>query len=139
MPELTQLESAKSMIRYLPANGTAGLARLTDSTDRRSPCPPARMTATTFTPTSSPAGRSRGPHWQHPRHARGGTEAPAQAHYGRRASRVLRGQVSGAGLLRLAGGKTVANENDAASGGVRVRRGISRRVAGAAGQARRKT
>ena len=27
IPELTQFESVKSMIRYLPANGTAGLAR----------------------------------------------------------------------------------------------------------------
>src|SRR6266508_2041927 len=44
-PELTQLESVKSMIRYLPAKGTAGLARLSVNTPRREPSPPARMTA----------------------------------------------------------------------------------------------
>src|SRR5215467_8499582 len=48
MPELTQLERVKSMMRYLPANGTAGLARCAERTLRRSPCPPARMTAATF-------------------------------------------------------------------------------------------
>src|SRR5205823_2751188 len=35
------------MMRYLPANGTAGLARCADSTLSRSPCPPARITAAT--------------------------------------------------------------------------------------------
>ena len=45
MPELTQFDSVKSMIRYLPPNGTAGLARTEDRIDRRSPSPPARMTA----------------------------------------------------------------------------------------------
>src|SRR5579864_3679536 len=35
-------------MRYLPANGTAGLARWAESTLNRSPCPPARMTAATF-------------------------------------------------------------------------------------------
>src|SRR6478672_507396 len=48
MPELTQLEIVKSMIRYLPANGTAGLARLSVRTPRREPSPPARMTARVF-------------------------------------------------------------------------------------------
>src|SRR5919199_587619 len=36
------------MMRYLPANGTAGLARLDERTDSRSPCPPAITTATTL-------------------------------------------------------------------------------------------
>src|ERR1700737_2811552 len=48
MPEFTQLDSVKSMMRYLPANGTAGLARCADRTLSRSPCPPARMMAATF-------------------------------------------------------------------------------------------
>src|SRR5712691_5195726 len=48
MPEFTQLDSVKSMMRYLPANGTAGLARCADRTLSRSPCPPARITAATF-------------------------------------------------------------------------------------------
>ena len=47
MPEFTQLDSVKSMIRYLPPNGTAGLARTEDRIDSRSPSPPARMTAMT--------------------------------------------------------------------------------------------
>ena len=45
MSELTQFDSVKSMIRYLPPNGTAGLARSCDRMDSRSPSPPARMTA----------------------------------------------------------------------------------------------
>ena len=45
MSELTQFDSVKSMIRYLPPNGTAGLARSWDRIDSRSPSPPARMTA----------------------------------------------------------------------------------------------
>src|SRR6185312_7204635 len=45
MSELTQLDSVKSMIRYLPPNGTAGLARSWDRIERRSPSPPARITA----------------------------------------------------------------------------------------------
>ena len=47
MLELTQLLSVKSMIRYLPAKGTAGLARMLERIDRRSPSPPARTTART--------------------------------------------------------------------------------------------
>ena len=47
MPEFTQLDSVKSMIRYLPPNGTAGFARTDDRIDRRSPSPPARITAIT--------------------------------------------------------------------------------------------
>ena len=51
MSELTQLLRAKSMIRYLPPKGTAGLARMLERIDSRSPSPPARMTARTrFTP-----------------------------------------------------------------------------------------
>src|SRR5262249_106669 len=45
IPEFTQLESVKSMMRYLPANGTAGFARFSLRTARRDPSPPARMTA----------------------------------------------------------------------------------------------
>ena len=45
MSELTQFDSVKSMIRYLPPNGTAGLARSWDRIERRSPSPPARITA----------------------------------------------------------------------------------------------
>ena len=37
MSELTQLLRVKSMIRYLPAKGTAGLARTPERMDRRSP------------------------------------------------------------------------------------------------------
>src|SRR5215472_11785054 len=48
IPELTQLESVKSMIRYLPAKGTAGFALLSVRTPRREPSPPARMTARVF-------------------------------------------------------------------------------------------
>ena len=59
-PELTQLDSVKSMILNLPANGTAGLARTLDSKERRSPSPPARMTASVrltprcYTPSARP-------------------------------------------------------------------------------------
>src|SRR3990170_3173510 len=42
-PEFTTLLSAKSMIRYLPPNGTPGLARTCDRIERRSASPPARM------------------------------------------------------------------------------------------------
>src|SRR5271157_6331375 len=48
IPELTQLERVKSIIRYFPAKGTAGLARLTVRTLRRAPSPPAMMTARVF-------------------------------------------------------------------------------------------
>ena len=37
--ELTQFDSTKSMIRYLPAKGTAGLVRLAVSALRRAPSP----------------------------------------------------------------------------------------------------
>src|SRR5215210_1409478 len=51
--ELTQFDRVKSMIRYLPPKGTAGLARTDDRIERRSPSPPARMTAIVrFTGTS---------------------------------------------------------------------------------------
>src|ERR1700690_2975373 len=45
MSEFTQLESAKSMIRYLPPKGTAGLARIDERMESRSPSPPASITA----------------------------------------------------------------------------------------------
>src|SRR5262245_59774830 len=45
MSEFTQFDSVKSMIRYLPPKGTAGLARTDERIDRRSPSPPARITA----------------------------------------------------------------------------------------------
>src|SRR5262245_8015504 len=46
IPELTQLESGKSMIRNLPAKGTEGLARFSERTLRRVPSPPAIIMAT---------------------------------------------------------------------------------------------
>src|SRR3990172_2281294 len=52
--ELTQLDSVKSMIRYLPPNGTAGLARTDERIESRSPSPPARTIANVrFTGSSS--------------------------------------------------------------------------------------
>ena len=45
MSELTQLERVKSMMRYLPPNGTAGLARSDERIESLSPSPPARITA----------------------------------------------------------------------------------------------
>src|SRR3954470_11139728 len=45
MSEVTQLESVKSMIRYLPPNGTAGFARSCERIERRPPSPPPRITA----------------------------------------------------------------------------------------------
>src|SRR5512134_3527368 len=48
MPELTQFDNGKSIIRYLPAKGTAGFARFTVSTPSREPSPPARITARIF-------------------------------------------------------------------------------------------
>jgi hypothetical protein len=45
MPEFTQFDSAKSMIRNLPPNGSDGLARQLVSSPRRLPLPPARISA----------------------------------------------------------------------------------------------
>ena len=45
MPELTQFDSVKSMMRNLPPNGTAGLARQSVSARSRSPRPPASTIA----------------------------------------------------------------------------------------------
>src|SRR5262249_12958985 len=45
IPEFTQFDNVKSMIRYFPAKGTAGLARFSVNTPSREPSPPARMTA----------------------------------------------------------------------------------------------
>src|SRR5258705_12701373 len=47
IPEWQQLLSAKSMIRYLPPNGTALTARSAVSTPRRSPPPPESTSAMT--------------------------------------------------------------------------------------------
>src|SRR5437879_13361847 len=55
-PELMQLLSAKSMIRYGPPKYTAGLARCFVSGYRRSPVPPAR----TMTRLSSRSSDTRG-------------------------------------------------------------------------------
>src|SRR5215218_4733513 len=46
-PELMQLEIGTSTRRYLPASGTAGLARSLVSGKSRVPAPPPRMTART--------------------------------------------------------------------------------------------
>src|ERR1700682_1104849 len=46
-PALTILESAKSMRRYVPPKGTAGLARSAVSGNNRLPSPPARTMART--------------------------------------------------------------------------------------------
>ncbi len=45
MPEFTQFDSAKSMMRNLPPNGTAGLARQSVRWPRRAPRPPASTMA----------------------------------------------------------------------------------------------
>src|SRR5918994_1237184 len=56
MSELTQFDRVKSMIRYLPPKGTAGLARFWDRIESRSPSPPARITAiVVFTPGALPS------------------------------------------------------------------------------------
>jgi hypothetical protein len=54
MPELMQLESAKSMMRNLPPKATAGLARQSVSCLRRVPRPPASTSATVLR-AASPA------------------------------------------------------------------------------------
>ena len=48
MPLLRQFESVKSMMRYRPPNGTAGLARSRVSGSSREPLPPANTTAKTL-------------------------------------------------------------------------------------------
>ncbi len=45
MPELTQFDSGKSMMRYLPPIGTAGLARHAVRSFSREPSPPASTSA----------------------------------------------------------------------------------------------
>ena len=47
-PELMQFEIGMSTSRYLPASGTAGLARSLVSGNRREPCPPPMMTQSTL-------------------------------------------------------------------------------------------
>src|ERR1700752_2459038 len=84
MSELTQLDSVKSMIRYLPPNGTAGLARSWERIERRSPSPPARITAIVrFTVRV----RARAPGTEHQRRVAirvAGASATAAARAGRR-------------------------------------------------------
>ena len=55
-PESRQLLSVKSMIRYLPPNGTAGFARWAVSGYRREPTPPARMSVIVCWMMSAKAG-----------------------------------------------------------------------------------
>ena len=45
MPEFTQFESTKSMMRNLPPKGVAGLQRCAVRSPSRSPRPPAMMIA----------------------------------------------------------------------------------------------
>src|SRR5215471_7723108 len=47
-PELMQLEMGMSTSRYLPASGTAGLARSLVSGNNRVPCPPPMITESTL-------------------------------------------------------------------------------------------
>ena len=47
-PELMQLEMGMSTSRYLPASGTAGLARSLVSGNNREPWPPPMMTESTL-------------------------------------------------------------------------------------------
>ena len=47
-PEFKQLEIGISTNRYLPAIGTAGLERVAVRGDNLDPCPPPRITETTF-------------------------------------------------------------------------------------------
>src|SRR5688572_31966252 len=62
-PELRQLLSVKSMMRYGPPKYTAGFARSFVSGDSRSPTPPASTMTTTSSnmPTRSLAGSGRSP------------------------------------------------------------------------------
>ena len=46
MPELTQFERGKSIMRYLPPKGTAGFATSLVKTPRRVHCPPDKSIAT---------------------------------------------------------------------------------------------
>jgi hypothetical protein len=45
IPEFTQLDRVKSMMRYFPPNGTAGFVRFAVSVPSLEPSPPARITA----------------------------------------------------------------------------------------------
>src|SRR6478735_5251252 len=47
-PALTRFDNAKSIIRYSPPNGTAGLARSRVNGERRLPSPPASTRPSTF-------------------------------------------------------------------------------------------
>jgi hypothetical protein len=70
MPELTQLDSVKSMMRNLPAKGTAGLERQSVSCFRRLPRPPASTSAkdsrVSWLTNALPAAPGGGITWQRP-------------------------------------------------------------------------
>src|SRR6476646_9210370 len=112
MSELTQFDSVKSMIRYLPPKGTAGLARTDERIERRSPSPPARITAIvrfTVGPPGRVANRSTRPR---PRRLRGGSRSvPSSTPVSPAATLVAR---RGRALARQeqAGVHPVANELD---------------------------
>jgi hypothetical protein len=53
MPEFVQLLKEKSIIRYFPPKGTAGLALFFVKTPNLLPCPPASSIATHFLDTIS--------------------------------------------------------------------------------------
>src|ERR1700722_8611574 len=53
-PECRQLESVKSMMRYLPPKQTAGLARSAVRGCKRAPTPPARRTERVFSNIKTP-------------------------------------------------------------------------------------
>ncbi len=61
MPEFTQFDSAKSMIRNLPPNGSDGFARQLVSSSRRLPRPPARISASGFFVSDAGRGLRRVP------------------------------------------------------------------------------
>ena len=60
IPEFTQFDNAKSMIRNLPPNGSDGFARQLVSSARRLPLPPARMSASVLF-VGEPVGAFAGP------------------------------------------------------------------------------
>src|SRR5688572_21018138 len=59
IPLLATLLRAKSIIRYWPPKITAGFARCSERTDRRSPWPPARIMASTLFIGGPPGGAFR--------------------------------------------------------------------------------
>ena len=78
MPELAQLERAKSMMRYFPPKGRAGLALCSVRAYSRLPWPPAKsMEIHSFfisdSPQSQPVPAVRSGVWSKSRHVPGGT------------------------------------------------------------------